>query len=369
MSHEPPAKCDDPSTWNHKDENIDLHRLLSLVEAHGGSEYLDLHRADLRNLDASPEALEDHARREANALSDYVRSEHGGINLDYVHMEYTRAWQADLSYASLNSACMDNAYFTEANFHGASFWHATLRRALFFQAQLVHCSFAFADLREADFSEADLRGSYWEGVFLGTTRMTPDSLGVIGEEIAAKEGRTADQYEKARKAYLAFKNNFNSLGDYSGASWAHVKERRMGAEGIRRQLDGRQWTSRAFWHTLGQWMLNVVWDVLAGYGETPQKPIGLGVLLAAVFFPLLYWAIGALPGHGAAFTSASPSDIDWAGWGDSLIFSLTSFGTLSFSRLQPEGTVGNLIAAFEAMIGVLLFALFVFTLGNRMSRS
>ena len=118
-----------------------------------------------------------------------------------------------------------------------------------------------------------------------------------------------------------------------------------------------------------RWALNWAYELLTGYGERPILPLLWGAGLAGGFFPLLYWAIGALPGHGAAFTSASPSDIDWAGWGDSVVFSLTSFGTLSFSRLQPEGTLPNLIAAFEAMIGVLLFALFVFTLGNRMSRS
>ena len=91
--------------------------------------------------------------------------------------------------------------------------------------------------------------------------------------------------------------------------------------------------------------------------------------LVLIPFPLIYWAIGALPGRRGVFTSSSLSDVDWGGWTDSVVYSLTTFGTLSFNRLQPEGSIASVVSAMEAYTGVLLFALFVFTLGNRMSRS
>ena len=53
----PPVRCDDPATWRHKDEEIDLPRLLQLIEENGGSEGLDLHGTDLRDLDARRAAL------------------------------------------------------------------------------------------------------------------------------------------------------------------------------------------------------------------------------------------------------------------------------------------------------------------------
>jgi inward rectifier potassium channel len=133
-----------------------------------------------------------------------------------------------------------------------------------------------------------------------------------------------------------------------------------------RSTGGRVWKA---WGSLWPWLRNWAYELLTGYGERWVLPLLWAATLAMVFFPLAYWGTGSLPGHAHAFSASSPSDIDWAGWGESFMFSLTSFATLSFTRLQPEGTVGNFIAAIEAMVGVLLFALFVFTLGNRMSRS
>jgi hypothetical protein len=52
-----------------------------------------------------------------------------------------------------------------------------------------------------------------------------------------------------------------------------------------------------------------------------------------------------------------------------LVHSISAFATIGFNTLEPQGWGARLLTALEAMFGVGLFALFIFTLGNRMSRS
>jgi hypothetical protein len=49
--------------------------------------------------------------------------------------------------------------------------------------------------------------------------------------------------------------------------------------------------------------------------------------------------------------------------------SISAFATIGFNTLEPVGWGARLLTALEAMFGIGLFALSVFTLGNRMRRS
>ena len=369
--------------------------VLTLIEANGGwPRFLDLTGCELEGVDLSRHTI-------AQERADYVERNGveppwfsdriGGVFLWHAQLTGVRLAYAQLEGADLRLTNFDNANLFEANLRAANLLQARLRRAhlaeaQFQEAHLEQAQLQGAFLRGTQFQRANLRwaelqgvdfytaGSLaavrWNGAFLDRTRMRREQLGgAIGDEVEAHRKRTSEAYHEASEAYLLLKNNFNSIGRYEDAAWAYVKEQRMEKAALMRHLDWQQFPRRPFWRAFTPWALNWAWDALTGYGETPQKPLGVATVLASLFFPLLYWATGALPGHSRALASSSSSDIDWAGWVDSLIFSLTTFGTLSFSRLQPEGTLGNLIASVEAMVAVLLFALFVYTLGNRMSRS
>jgi uncharacterized protein YjbI with pentapeptide repeats len=333
---------------------------------------------------------------------------------------------AQLTRARLESADLRNAYLREARLEGARLEFTHLEGANLEHAHLEHAALRGACLENARLWSARLNGATWYGSYLNRTGFRRQQLGpAIGDELAAK-GRGPDPatFLRAREAYLSLKNNFDSIGRYDDASWAYVKEQQMdkavhfpttaGHRWIRSRLRRRQrgWRrkhpsrlrrfmrasilSRLQWAWLHlrlfgglcppdtkramkeaeeeridrpRWLRTWAYELLTGYGERPIRPLLWAAVLSVLAFPLLYWATGALPGHGRAFTSPAPSTIDWAGWGQSIIFSLTSFGTLSFGRLQPDGALANILAALEAFAGVLAFALFVFTLGNRMRRS
>ena len=53
---------------------------------------------------------------------------------------------------------------------------------------------------------------------------------------------------------------------------------------------------------------------------------------------------------------------------DGLYFSMVTFATLGLGDVRPVGTVGRFIAASEGLIGAFLTAVFVFSLGRRVTR-
>ena len=77
-------------------------------------------------------------------------------------------------------------------------------------------------------------------------------------------------------------------------------------------------------------------------------------------FTGIYWAAGNVAaGDGGGTHSVLTA----------FTHSIAAFATVGFNTLEPVGWGARLLTAIEAMFGIGLFALFVFTLGNRMRRS
>ena len=269
-----------------------------------------------------------------------------GANLQFSKMEDVLLGNANLTRTILSGAFLQRAQVTGTTFDGAKF--------------------DFCDLKGVDFYHTlNVKNVSWYDAELDRTRIRRGQLGsAIQEESAAHKERSAEAYRQASEAYLLLKNNFLSIGRYDDASWAAVKERQMAKMqlhwgwrsgkifskyGSDYPLD---WLNRRPITFLVSWLVAWLFEALTGFGERPLRPIAWAVALAFIVFPLLYWTVGALPA--------------WASTTDHLVFSLTTFGTLSFTGLQPDSRLGTMLAAVEAFSAVMLFALFAFTLGNRM---
>ena len=373
----------DPQTPDLKvkvDKGTRLQRddVLQLIAVNGGPDGLDLSETDLRAIDLSSDAiyraLPDWGSEPGTPWQKWYSSHTLGINLQGALLERTdfsggHVWRGDFRGAVLRGCILRGVDAGHADFEGADLTKADLA-----DAELTR-----ANIREVNLDGVVLRGANCQGlnflqvrslraVYFALCRL--NGALITRECVASGIGEERDKdWQRAKEAYLVLKNNFNSIGRYDDASWAYVKEQQM-----EKMANYREWRSHGWrlWRaraSFGRWLWKWTCQLLAGYGESPHMPLIWAAVLSILVFPLLYWATGALPGHDPAFTSAAPSDIDWAGWGDSIIFSLTSFGTLAFNRLQPDGALANILAAFEGFAGVLTFALFVFTLGNRMRRS
>jgi len=102
-----------------------------------------------------------------------------------------------------------------------------------------------------------------------------------------------------------------------------------------------------------RWARHWLYELLTCYGERPQNPVIGGALVMAAF-GLGYWLTGAV-----------------AGLFDALVYSVATFATFNLGRpgLNPEGRGVELASSIEALLGISVLALVIYTLGNRMSRS
>ena len=100
------------------------------------------------------------------------------------------------------------------------------------------------------------------------------------------------------------------------------------------------------------WLRSWAYELITGYGERPANPIFVGALMILGF------------GLGFRLTGAITS------LQDAMIYSMATFATFNLSRqgLSPDGIGAEVASSAEALLGIGILALFVFTLGNRMSR-
>jgi len=199
----------------------------------------------------------------------------------------------------------------------------------------------------------------------------------IGDELAK-------EYGEARAAYLALKQNFESLGDYEAASWSYIKERKMEKAcsapwRVRRGSRGgksddtaetrrpgerwRMWRSLAK-HTL-KWLSDWVVEVVCNYGEGPWRTVAT-MLLVFGFFTGIYWITGA-----AGTVEQTPDGPQFSAarnLGDLAVFSLGAFAAIDPGQLEPRAAWVHILMGVEALLGIGLTGLLGFVLGNRIRR-
>lgn len=270
---------------------------------------------------------------------------------------------ADLSGANFDEALLDGAAFAWAELAGARMMAAQVKKANFYGAHfrdnfLLETDFEGADFTLARLEQVDLYraasllGARWTDSFLDRTRLRRHQIGPrIGDELEAHHKQTQDDYHRASEAYLLLKNNFLTLGRYDDAAWTYIKEQQMQKMAYHWQWRAHGWriwrVSGSFW----RWLRNWAYELLTGYGERPINPV-LGGAVALVAFTLGYFFTGAI---NNLF--------------DAVVYSLATFATFNLVDLQPHGRGVDIASSFEALLGIAVLALFIFTLGNRMSRS
>ncbi|MGB6837799.1 MAG: pentapeptide repeat-containing protein [Dehalococcoidia bacterium] len=373
---------EDPPWWQWETLHLGLIRLEDADLSWGHLEKADLREAQLEGAQLFGTHLE-------------------GACLNQAHLEGAVLGAGQLKGAYLDEAHLEGADLTEANLEGVWVQHAHLEGA-----RLEHANLERGDLREAHFEganlrsaclqEADLRGAYVEGACLysaklADTRVARECLGRgIGDDPTVGDVTVWADYRYARETYLTLKANFRDQGRYEDASWAYVKEQQMEKATYFPTTQGKWWIARrlallsngllgmvlkpvlfACLHVqvfLGltpseahifpaaisrwRWFRNWFYELSTGYGERPWNPV-IGGGLIVVFFAGGFCATGTI-----------------ANFWDALIYSLATFATFNLGRpgLNPEGRGVEIFSSLEAILGIGVLALVVFTVGNRMSR-
>jgi len=317
--------------------------------------YLDA--ADLRGA-----TLRDANLQETNLPGAELQGAHlGGADLLEANLQY-----AQLYWASLPEAKLQKADLRCAKLKGAYLKGANLQAAKLDFANLHGANLRYSHLEKVDFFGAEsLEGAYFYNAFLDNTRMRREQLGgAIGEEL---EG----DYDIAKEAYLALKNNFAEIGRYRDESWAYVKERQMGKmmnhPRLARKYYGEElpenpdaWRLAWFYarHT-AKWAADWVVEWTCGYGESVLRTLR-AMVVALVGFAVLYRLLGAV-----VDVSGNPS----SSWLHCLLYSGGAFTTFGVDTLRPANDWIRALSILESVVGIALTGLLGFVLGNRIRRA
>lgn len=310
-----------------------------------------------------------------------------------------------------------------AQLQGAYLCNSQLQGANLLAANLKDADLRNADLRDTDLRAAsDLKRIRWHNARLDKTPIYRHQIYPIQDEMDATNGilplrkrgvRTPGGYHEAMETYLALKTNFSGLGNYDDAAWAYVKEQQMEKASYFPTTLGKSWlvgklgeAPRRWWicwpgalgyrlrsawlhvrlflgltqldvkgkvrkqkekngETLSRWHWTRSWafELLTGYGERPLRPVVWGLVTIAVFTAVFALAGNVSTGDPSAGLNGTHNPVD------ALTHSVAAFATVGFNTLEPVGWVARLLTAVESMFGISFFALFIFTIGNRMSRS
>jgi hypothetical protein len=264
-------------------------------------------------------------------------------------------WEARLEEADLRRARLKDANLWRAQLPGANLRGAELDGADFTEAHLQGVDLGRADLRNVDLYDVrSLEGAHWCDALLDHTRLRRHVLGrAIGEEIKAREEMRiwkVGAHHRAKEAYLLLKNNFNQIGRYEDASWAYVKEQQMEKMAYHWEWRSHGWHIWRAWGPFLRWVRNWAYELATGYGERPWNPVIGGIL--------------SILGFAGGFCATRAIGNFW----DALVYSIATFATFNLTRLEPQGRGMEVASSLEAILGISVLALVVFTLGNRMSR-
>ena len=349
--------AEERSAWPRNGQVIRRGELLRLIEENRGPKGLDLRGAIFVGDGASDDPRENPIDLSPDALAP-LTAPRAQAN------EPSRPQWLSVAGINLRGAHLQGAVLRDAQLQGADLIGAQLQGAFLVGAQLRGAVLVGAELRRVDMYEVEtLDGAHWRGAHLDQTLVRRESLGkATGDEIEAHDNRTAEAYSQATEAYLLLKNNFNQIGRYEDASWAYVKEQQMEKMAYYWEWHfwgWRVWRARGFfWRSFWRWLRNWAYELATGYGERPWNAVRAG-LVAILAFAAGFWACGITGGRGAvAFL-------------DCLVYSIATFATFNLARpnLNPTGRGIEIASSLEAILGIAVLALVVFTVGNRMSRS
>jgi len=361
---------DIPSDTNGQPNNyrrLSRKEVLKLIENNGGSAGLDLSYCEFSDVDLS----------NINFSGDWEGITHGAnfegsrfrhcnfqnCNLDLINFQNAIVMYSNLSNTSIRGANCSNANFRESDFRYANLYRSQLTGADFYQADLE-----LTDLyRASNLKDALLDKSNFGDQILQEKKSKFEEYLTI-HNLGDNEQVITQRYRRASEVYLHIKNAFTQQGKYKDARWAYLKERRIYRSAINPFLVRKNfpdeldqqikiWNWQWWWFYIKfttRWILSWMEDFSCGYGELPSKTIVLSLIIIFLF-PVVYQQTGGITG--------ASNELDYFN------YSLGAFTTIGFNNFQATTPISQVLTSLEAITGISMLALLMYTLGNRISRS
>src|SRR5258708_4545863 len=287
--------------------------------------------------------------------------------LSEANLERADFFEAQLKEAYLSGACLNETSLIFANLNNATLNEAQLTKADLRRADLTGVLLHQASLKNADLSEAKLDGAYLKNVTVVNERhVCPKLVDIQWGEVNlavvkwSQVEMLGDEHEARQKVDEGkVKSRVRRLGEFGDAARANRQLAVvLQAQGLNEQAAHFAYRAQMLQRVVlrrqkkfGQYLFSGFLDLLAGYGYRPSRSV-IWYLAPILFFALAYFAIGHLPFFPDAF-----------------VFSLTSFhGRGFFPGLGNENSLHNplvILAAFEAVVGLLIEISFIATFTQR----
>lgn len=302
-----------------------------------------------------------------------------GTNLYRANLAYANLYRVHLEEANLYSVVLDHANLT--NVH--------LRNAVIEYVSLDGARIAKTDLRGFNLSTAkNLHTAELTEVRLGDTVLSreqfrqPDGRYALKNEALANRmcrerhcphEKLADAvplYESARGTYLALKNNFASIGEHRQASWAAYKEKDMERRLLALRLRLHSFGGLLALQKRLEYIGYIFFDRFFQYGENPWRLVWWAfvvIAVSALLYPLSGISPAGEPAGVLTYWSFGSFGELVRGLLICLYFSAVSFTTLGYGDWAAVGWLAHFLGAGQALIGMLLFGLFVWTLGRKVT--
>jgi uncharacterized protein YjbI with pentapeptide repeats len=304
-----------------------------------------------------------------------------GAILDYAHLEGAELHHVCLEAAQFQDTHLEQAQLVDAQLQGTclgsvSFQQANLTRAVLDRSTLNEVELSETNLREAKLEGASVKhlklgDRHYLGPSVADAQWTGVNLAVIdwSHEVILGDEWSASQKSVAGKK----KTNSSRLAEHEGAVRANRQfAAALQAQGLNEEAKPFAYRAQVlqrnvFWfrmtqHSsswrkwiglLGAWLFSWFLFLIAGYGYKPGRSF-LAYLLMISGFATTYYVLG----HTVGLT-LSPLG--------ALVFSMTSFHGRGFfpgSNIPLDDPL-TVLAALEALVGLIIEATFIATLTQR----
>jgi uncharacterized protein YjbI with pentapeptide repeats len=254
----------------------------------------------------------------------------------------------DLSGANLQGGFLVGAYMEGTILNGSNLREVHLQGAWLGSTNLSGADLTGAHLHGTDFQYSCLeRAELWGAEISNDTRLGGVSWGddfVLGTEIGKR-------FNYAEATYRILKQHRQESGDYRAAGEFYFRE----MECIRKQQTSFK---RILW--------TIFYKSTCGYGERPTWTFAWAIGV------ILFWGLLLLPLCGIHNPEGTLTRLAWppnfSVFLDGLSLSLITFATLGYGNRYPASSTGEILAGFEALLGILLASIFVVSFAKKVIR-
>lgn len=320
---------------------------------------LDLHGADLRHVDL--ERLPLTAMKSGLTWDDWFQAtpeqhDAAAVLLDGAHLGLAHLENARLTGASLKGTDFRNAYL-----HDTILNHAHLAGASFHFAYLEGTHFEGAILCDKDYGGPHMADVRWGNVNLSVVKWT--QLDMLGDEYKARQkmhnGKVKDhatrleEYEAAVRANRQLSVVLQAQGLNEDASRFSYRAQILQRSILWLQIVEPKVKLKQRTRSLRAWLFSWFLFLIAGYGYKPSRSF-LAYFLVIFGFATSYYLLGHTVGPVLSPLGA-------------FVFSMTSFHGRGFfpgNNIALDDPL-TVLAAFEALVGLIIEVTFIATLTQR----